>query len=144
MQNRMNMKTKGYLIIAALLTILSVSGCDELMDEINEADGNHTFERSITLDWYGADTTITVNEYQSEIAEYINETYWLVCEITENNDDTNLVKLSCLQNTTGQTRYAEIIVISKDGDKLTIKVTQETGIAVHDDVTDQRAYAPSR
>lgn len=137
-------KIKWFAIcLIAALTMMSCGNQDEKEPE-NKVK---TLEAELTLDGYGADTIITVKEFEAEISEVKNDTDWLAAELLDVTTDGYQIKLICRKNTTANARKAEIVITCKNQDSLTLKITQ--GVCngfddVHDNVSDQPPLAPMR
>ena len=131
------------LLCLAVLTMVSCGSKGDMEPEHEPK----TLDLEIVLGGNEIDTIIAVKDFQSAITEIKVNDVWLSAEIIDSADDSCQFKVICAKNTTTSIRLTQVIITCKNGDTLTLKVTQKVldGFDdLHDNVTDQPAMAPAR
>ena len=133
------------IYICGVLAIITMAACNKKSQEPEYE--SKQLECEVQFKGYESDTVITVFEFSSTIKDIQNDTDWLIIEIKDSVPNNYKLGIICSKNVTSSVRKAEIVVVCKNGDTLTLKVTQDVLDEIediHNNVTDQPAYVPSR
>lgn len=109
-----------------------------------------TYTQSVTLPAKGGEQVVTLSNLSSAVSSVSNTPTWLVISPQFYSSGAPTLKLEFQENEETTERSCTITASASSGDKVVLTITQQavetkTGIDdLHNEDTDQPAYAPSR
>ena len=131
-----------YILIVLITVLMALTSCGK-----NETREKIYATQEILLN--ATDTTLVINidKLYSPITEIQNSAEWLEIEILTYTTGSPQLKVTCLENNLPNKRIISILIKNKEGDEITLIITQNVKSALedlHNNISDQPALAHKR
>lgn len=142
---------KKILYLFSMVMCFCMVACSD-----NDGDGDKSTipSQSVTIPANATNLVVTLEGLDSPIESAIPQDTWLSVNVMPYESGAVTVKISATNNSNADKRITKVAILTTTGKRMELNVTQKgqssdssddsTIEELHDDVTDQPAYAPVR